>query len=218
MGSNDGDDLTNASATKSASSQSRVEVQRRRISPYDLSSNDNPGSVISQPLLKGPNYNEWATNLRMALKARKKLGFVDGSISKPHQDSEDHDDWWTNNALVLSWIKLTITESVRSNLSHLEIASDYWEHIRRRYSVNNGERVQRIKAELATCRQHGMSIEAYHGKLMQLWTALAEHRITKTCGCEISVNLEKEREEERLHEFLNRTSCLRTSFEDQAIS
>ena len=145
MGSNDGDDLTNASATKSASSQSRVEVQRRRISPYDLSSSDNPGSVISQPFLKGPNYNEWATNLRMALKARKKFGFVDGTLSQPHPDSDDLDDWWTNNALVLSWIKLTITELVRY-LSHLEIASDYWEHIRRRYSVNNGQRVQRIKA------------------------------------------------------------------------
>ena len=37
---------------------------------------------------------------------------------------------------------------------------------------------------------------------MQLWTALAEHRITKNCGCAIGVNLEKEREEDRLHEFL----------------
>lgn len=202
MGSNDGDDVTKESGVKNSSSQSRVEVRRRTISPYDLSSSDNPGSVISQPLLKGPNYNEWATNLRMALKARKKFGFVDGSISQPHQDSDDLDDWWTNNALVLSWIKTTITESARSNLSHLEIASDYWDHIRRRYSVNNGQRVQRIKAELATCRQHGLSIEAYYGKLMQLWTALAEHRNTKNCGCSIGIDLEKEREEDKLHEFL----------------
>ena len=186
----------------SETSQQRVEIRCRTISPYDLSSSDNPGSVISQPLLKGPNHNEWSTNLRMALKARKKFGFVDGSISQPHQDSEDLDDWWTNNALVLFWIKLTIAESVRFNLSHLEIASDYWEHIRRRYSINNGQRVQHIKAELATCRQHGLFIEAYYGKLMQLWTALAEHRITKNCGCQIGVNLEKEREEDRLHEFL----------------
>lgn len=159
MGSNDGDDFTKESSVKTFSSQSRIEVRRRTILPYDLSSSDNPGSVISQPLLKGSNYNEWATNLRMALKARKKFGFVDGTLPQPDQDSDDLDDWWTKNALVLSWIKLTITESVRSNLSHLEIASDYWDYIRRIYSVNNGQRVQRIKAELATCRQHGLSIE-----------------------------------------------------------
>ena len=202
MGSDDGHVDTQGSSGKSPSSQTQVEVRRRTISPYDLSSSDNPGSVISQPLLKGPNYNEWSTNLRMALKARKKFGFVDGSIPQPSIDSADLDDWWTNNALVLSWIKLTITESVRSNPSHLEIASNYWEHIRRRYYVNNGQRVQRIKAELATCRQHGLSIEAYYGKLMQLWTALSEHRIIKNCGCAIGINLEKEREEDRLHEFL----------------
>ncbi|XP_056846267.1 uncharacterized protein LOC130497478 [Raphanus sativus] len=201
MGSNV-DDGTQSSSGKTSAPQPHVEVQRRTISPYDLSPNDNPGSVISQPLLKGPNYNEWSTNLRMALKARKKFGFVDGSIPQPSSDSADLDDWWTNNALVLSWIKLTITESVRSNLSHLEIASDYWEHIRRRYSVNNGQRVQRIKTELATCRQHGTSIETYYGKLMQLWTALAEHRVTKNCGFPTGFDLEKEREEDRLHEFL----------------
>lgn len=58
-------------------------VRRRTISPYDLSSSDNPGSVISQPLLKGSNYDEWAMNLRLALVARKKFGFVDGTIPQP---------------------------------------------------------------------------------------------------------------------------------------
>lgn len=202
MGSNDGKDDSQGSSGKTTASQSHVETKRRTISPYDLSSSDNPGSVISQPLLKGPNYTEWSTNIRMALKARKMFGFVDGSIPQPGSDAPDLDDWWTNNALVLSWIKLTIAESVRSNLSHLEIASDYWEHIRKRYSVNNGQRVQRIKAELATCRQHGLSIEAYYGKLMQLWTSLSEHRVTKNCGCSVGHDLEKEREEDRLHEFL----------------
>lgn len=103
---------------------------------------------------------------------------------------------------MVSWIKLTITEGARSNLSHLEIASDYWEHIRRRYSVKNGQRVQRIKAELARCRQHGSSIEEYYGKLMKLWTPLSEFQQTKTCSCPAGVDLEKECEEDRLHEFL----------------
>ena len=205
MGSNDGKNEESglSSATKAQTGErSKGETHRRRISPYDLSSSDNPGSVISQPLLSGPNYNEWAGNLRMALKARKKFGFVDGTIPLPGEDSEDLEDWWTNNALEVSWIKLTITEKVRSNLSHIEIASDYWEHIRRRYSVKNGQRVQRIKAELAMCRQQGTSIEEYYGKLKKLWTSLAEFRQTKACTCPAGINLEKEREEDKLHEFL----------------
>lgn len=205
MGSNDGknDESGTISTTKGQTGgKQRVESQRRTISPYDLSSNDNPGSVISQPLLNKTNYNEWAGNLRMALKVRKKFGFVDGTISQPSEDSDDFEDWWTNNVLVLSWIKRTIAETVRSNLSHMEIASDYREHIRRRYSVKNGQRVHRIKAELATRRKQGSSIEEYYGKLMKLWTSLSDLRQSKTCSCSIGLSMEKEREEDKLHEFL----------------
>lgn len=201
MGSNDESAVDSTSKTTVANKK-RVETQRRTISPYDLSSSDNPGSVISQPLLNGPNYNDWAGNLRMALKARKKFGFVDGSIPQQSEESGDLEDWWTNNALVVSWIKLTKIESIRSNLSHLEIASDILEHIRRRYSVKNGQRVQSIKVELATCRQQGSTMEEYYGKLMKLWTSFSDIHQTKTCACPAGVSMEKEREEDKLHEFL----------------
>ena len=58
----------------------------KKISPYDLSSNDNFGAVISQPLLNGGIYDEWAINLRMALSSRKNFGFLDGSLPKPASD------------------------------------------------------------------------------------------------------------------------------------
>lgn len=89
---------------------------RRTISPYDLTANDNPGAVISQPLLNGRNYDEWAQNLRVALSARKKFAFIDGSIPKPATDSPDHEDWMANNHLLVTWIKLTIESNLRTNI------------------------------------------------------------------------------------------------------
>lgn len=53
---------------------------RRTLSPYDLTAADNPGAVISHPLLKGSNYDEWACGMKTALTSRKKFGFLDGSI------------------------------------------------------------------------------------------------------------------------------------------
>lgn len=78
--------------TLTATTQPRAARVCRTIDPYDLSSGDNPGSVISQPPLRGPNYDEWATNIRLVLKARKKFGFVDGTIPKPADDDEDQAD------------------------------------------------------------------------------------------------------------------------------
>jgi len=53
----------------------------------------------------------------LALQAQKKFGFADGSIPKPDDDSEDYEDWCANNALVVSWIKLTIVETLRSSFT-----------------------------------------------------------------------------------------------------
>uniref|UniRef100_A0A0D3DJI5 Retrotransposon gag domain-containing protein n=1 Tax=Brassica oleracea var. oleracea TaxID=109376 RepID=A0A0D3DJI5_BRAOL len=140
---------------------------------------------------------EWAMNIRLALRARKKFGLVDGSIVKPNEYSDDIDDWWANNAMVKSWIKLTIAPDLRCSLSHHEVARDLWLHIQKRFSVKNGQRVQRLKTELANCHQKGSAVEAYYGKLTKLWTSLADFQRAKT-----SAEIEKEREEDKLHQFL----------------
>lgn len=74
-------------------SRARPETTCRRIDPYDLSSGDNPGTTISQPQLRDTNYDEWGLNIRLALRARKKFGFADGSIPQPDADSDDLEDW-----------------------------------------------------------------------------------------------------------------------------
>ena len=150
-----------------ATTAATMEV-RRTISPYDLTSADNPGAVISHPLLKGINYDEWACGMKTALSSRKKFGFLDGSIPKPADGSPDLEDWWTIQALLVSWIKMTIDPSLRSTISHRDVAKDLWDHLKKRFVVMNGARIQQIQAELACCNQRGAAIEAYYGKLTQI--------------------------------------------------
>lgn len=52
------------------------------------------------------------------LKARKKFGFVDRTIQKLGNEDDDIEDWWANNAMVVSWLKLTIDEKLQTSLSH----------------------------------------------------------------------------------------------------
>ena len=59
-------------------------VNKVTISPYFLSTNDNPGNIITQVQLKGQNYDEWAKAVRTALRAKKKFGFVDGTVQQAH--------------------------------------------------------------------------------------------------------------------------------------
>ncbi|RZB42703.1 Structural maintenance of chromosomes protein 2-2 [Glycine soja] len=43
-------------------------MSRKTISLYDITANDNPGSLLMQVQLKGKNFDEWACSLRSALK------------------------------------------------------------------------------------------------------------------------------------------------------
>ncbi|XP_010552423.1 PREDICTED: uncharacterized protein LOC104822774 [Tarenaya hassleriana] len=183
------------------------EAPRRTISPYDLSPSDNPGLVLSHPLLRGTNYEEWSINIRHALKSRKKFGFVDGKIPQPDLDSPDYEDWETNNSLIVSWIKNTLEPGLRSDVIHREFARDLWDYLKRRFGMTNATRLLRLRADLANCRQKGMSVEAYFGKLTKLWDDLASVRVLKSCKCglctcNLVTELEKQKQEDRLYEFL----------------
>lgn len=128
-------------------------LQRRTIHPYDLSATDNSGNLISQVLLNGDNFDEWSRELRTALRARKKFGFLDGTIGRPSEDSSDLDDWWTINSLLVSWIRNTIDPNLRRDISFFEVAKDLWDDIAEQYSVVNGPRIQQLKSELYNCKQ-----------------------------------------------------------------
>lgn len=200
------------SSTLAAKNAGVVTSQRRTIDPYDLTPNDNHGCIISQVVLKGNNYDEWADEITMALCARKKFGFVDGSIPEPGKDSTDLDDWWTNNSLIISWIRNTIRMEVRRTISRTRKAEELWKDVKERFSVTNGARYQHVMAEVVTCRQKGMTIAEYYGKLKELWEDL-DHidPLPKcscsgcTCGgckCELIKVIEKKSENHKVHQFL----------------
>ncbi|XP_075475891.1 uncharacterized protein LOC142514866 [Primulina tabacum] len=184
------------------------EIGKKMNSPYDLSSNDNPGNVITQVKLRGDeNYEEWARSIRTSLRARRKWGFVDGTISEPEEGSPELEDWWTVQSMLVSWIRNTIEPDLRSTISHMENAKDLWEDIEERFHIANGPRIQQIKTELNECKQHGLSMVVYYGKMKALWDELANYDQIPTCTCtgckcKLSAKLEKRREQEKVHQFL----------------
>lgn len=62
-----GEDSSGTKDVSTLTSKPQTEA-RRRIDPYELSSGDNPGSIISQPQHRGPNYDELSLDLRKQVK------------------------------------------------------------------------------------------------------------------------------------------------------
>lgn len=71
----------------------------------------------------------------------------------------------------------------------------------------NGPKLQQIKAELASCKQMGLSMENYYGKLKKIWDSMASFRTLwifkcNKCECDLWTLQEKDREEDIVHQFL----------------
>ena len=74
-------------------------------SPYFLSNSDNPGVSFVVQHLTEENYSTWSRVILIALDAKTKLGFIDGSIPKP--ESIDHPcyfAWCKCNSTILAWL------------------------------------------------------------------------------------------------------------------
>jgi hypothetical protein len=192
-----GEKLQKDEVPKTSSSQDQnTNGVKRTPSPYDLNTNDNPGNIITQVQLRGENYDEWAQAIRISLRAQRKWGFIEGSLTQPEEGSPQMEDWWTVQFMLVSWILNTVEPSLRSSMTYMENAKDLWDDIKERFAVVNGPRIQQLKADLADCKQHGLSMVAYYGKLKSLWDELANYeQIPKCscggCKCDITVRLEK---------------------------
>ncbi|XP_057999352.1 uncharacterized protein LOC131178413 [Hevea brasiliensis] len=91
--------------------------------------------------------------MRTALRAKKKYGFIDGSVKQLADDSLELEDWWTVNSMLVSWVFNTIEPTLRSTISHMENIKDMWEDIKQRFSIGNGPRICNLTIELERKRE-----------------------------------------------------------------
>ena len=175
-------------------------------SPFYLGTGDRPGDFITPTRLTHNNYDEWSADIRLALEARRKYGFLDGTSTSavpPYTDA----DWTTVNAMLVYWIFNTIDPEVKGTLTKYREASRLWEHLKTRFSTVNGPRIQQLRSSIARCEQtKTMSVSTYYGKLNSLWEDLFHlvPLISRSCcaNCNAGSLHESRRETEKLHDFL----------------
>lgn len=70
--------------------------------PYFLSYADHPGLSLVTEVLNDQNYAHWSRSITIALLAKLKLGFIDGTQVKPADTSPHFALWKRSNDLVIS--------------------------------------------------------------------------------------------------------------------
>ena len=72
---------SNTKTTSSTSSRHELSPMEDPCSPFFLHHGESPGAILVAQALTEDNYPIWARAMRMALDAKSRLGFVDGSIT-----------------------------------------------------------------------------------------------------------------------------------------
>ncbi|KAG7546410.1 Integrase catalytic core [Arabidopsis suecica] len=176
-------------------------------SPYYLHPSDHPHHVLTPMLLNGDNYERWAKLTRNNLQAKKKLGFIDGTLTKPSSNSPDYPRWLQTNSMLVGWIYASLDPHVQKSISIADDAKVMWESLKTRYSVGNASRVHQLKSDLVACRQNGQTAADYFGKLKVMWDDLDDYEPLLTCCCDKTtcshmLRQIKRRDHERIHQFL----------------
>ena len=72
--------------------------------PLHLSNGDYPGMSLTTVPFNGTNFLGWSRQIKVALGAKNKLGFLDGSCHKPDPSSHDLQRWTRCDYLITCWV------------------------------------------------------------------------------------------------------------------
>nr|GEU79064.1 hypothetical protein [Tanacetum cinerariifolium] len=89
----------------------------------------------------------------MALGAKLKLGFIDGSCVKPASDHDDLQRWIRCDYMVTCWILNSMVTELSDAFLYAQSACELWKEIRERYGQSNGPLVYQLERELSKISQ-----------------------------------------------------------------
>ena len=104
--------------------------------------------------------------------------------------------------MIVGWIRSSIEARVRSTVTFISDSHKLWDNLKKRFSVGYKVQVHFLEEQLARCRQDGQSVMDYYCRLAKLWEELDMYKPLPPCSCSAAAVYEKDREEEKVHQFL----------------
>ena len=169
---------------KSSSSSTTSSASLTRQDPLYLHPSDSPGLQLVSNHLTLVNYMIWSRSMRIALKAKNKLGFIDGSCAPPSDsDSEAFSHWSFVDSMVISWILNSMTKDISEAYVYASSAHSLWRELEEKFGETDRPRVFHLRKELSSIEQGSDSIAAYSNRLKKVWDELHCLEPLPKCVC-----------------------------------
>jgi len=110
--------------------------------------------------------------MKLALRGKVKLGFVDGNCTKSKFKGELEELWEKCKAIVLSWIGSTVSANLIPSIVYASNAKKIWDKFKERFDRSNLTRIYYLWAEIANLKQGTDSVTSYYSRMKDLWNEL----------------------------------------------
>ncbi|XP_075521145.1 uncharacterized protein LOC142554359 [Primulina tabacum] len=171
--------------------------------PLYILPSDTPGiNLISEQLIGGENYGIWSRAMIIALRAKNKLAFVDGSCRRPESSSNTLMQWERCYAIVLSWIMNSVSKEIFSGIVYSTDAMVVWADLNERFDKVNGSRIFSLHREIGKFTQGQNTISTYYSSLRRLWDEYSSLLVLPSCSCESAKKYLQHDQQHKLLQFL----------------
>ncbi|XP_048502724.1 uncharacterized protein LOC125498539 [Beta vulgaris subsp. vulgaris] len=177
-------------------------------SPLYLHPSDGPNIVCIEKLQGMTNYRTWQRSMEISLAAKRKLGFVTGTVVRDGEDAVKQEQWDTCDSLVISWLHGSMTEAVKRYVLYLNTSRAIWVQLKARFQVAHGARKYKLSRELYDVKHNGATVNEYYTNMKALWEELESlNSLPPITTMTTEINefvaaLNKQQEEQHLFQFL----------------
>ena len=173
-------------------------------SPYFMHTSDHPGLILISIKIDGSKFDDWEAAMKIALEAKNKIGFVDGSLPRPLESDLNFRIWSRCNSLVKSWILNSVLTQIYRSILRLNDATDVWNDLHSRFHMTNLPRTYNLTQDIQDLRQGSLSLSDYFTKLKTLWSNLENcEEADDPCTCGKEAQLHQKAERAKIVKFLD---------------
>ncbi|GAB4854274.1 hypothetical protein Ancab_039721 [Ancistrocladus abbreviatus] len=172
------------------------------MDPLFLHPSDHPGMALVSKSFDGTGYGAWKRAMLIALSAKNKIGFVDGSCSRPEEGASSTRHWDRCNDMVISWILNALAKEIAESVLYSNTARQIWVELEDRYGQSNGAKLFQVQKELCSVAQGASDIAGYFTRIKGLWDEWTALNDVSVCTCGAAQHLLKREQDQRLLQFL----------------
>ncbi|XP_056697411.1 uncharacterized protein [Spinacia oleracea] len=153
-------------------------------SAYYLSNSDLNATKLVSIEFEGQFFNDWKRSMMIALSARNKLCFIDGTLNQPAANSPNYRLWCRCNDLVISWMLASLEPKIARSVLYLKTARAIWLELADRYCRESGPQLFSVQQQLSELTQgEDEGIASFFTKIKLFWDQLDALEPLPTCVC-----------------------------------